>query len=97
MDVTHRAATSCAACWAQVLLRYSLQHGVACIPKSSKPERVVESAKVFEVTLTDGQMAQLDALKDARRGAAASIQSHLKIIAAPNYHWDAETSSVAIQ
>ena len=44
---------------AQVLLRYSLQHGVAVIPKSSKPERVVQSAEVFEVRLSEAQMARL--------------------------------------
>ena len=70
---------------AQVLLRYSLQHGVVVIPKSSKPERIAESVGAFDVSLSDAQMARLDALNDPRRGTAASVAEHLKIIAAKEY------------
>ena len=70
---------------AQVLLRYSLQHGVVVIPKSSKPERIAESVGVFDISLSDAQMARLDALNDPRRGTAASVAEHLKIIAAKEY------------
>ena len=33
---------------AQVVLRWSLQHGVATIPKSSNPQRIFENMQVFE-------------------------------------------------
>ena len=70
---------------AQVLLRYSLQHNVVVIPKSSKPERIAESVGAFDISLSDAQMARLDALNDPRRGTAASVAEHLKIIAAKEY------------
>ena len=79
---------------AQVLLRHSLQHGVVCIPKSSKPSRVVESAGVFDVSLSAAQMSRLDALTDWRRGTKAAVEAHLKIIASKPYYWDPEISRV---
>ena len=38
-----------------------------------------------ELALSDAQMARLDALNDPRRGTAASVAEHLKIIAAKEY------------
>jgi 2,5-diketo-D-gluconate reductase A len=47
---------------AQVLLRWCLQHGVLVIPKSTHRERIEENAQLFDFTLTDEDMAALDAL-----------------------------------
>jgi 2,5-diketo-D-gluconate reductase A len=47
---------------AQVLLRWCLQHGVPIIPKSTHRERIEENAQVFDFTLSDDDMAALDAL-----------------------------------
>jgi 2,5-diketo-D-gluconate reductase A len=47
---------------AQVVLRWHLQHGIVVIPKSATPERIDENLDVFGFTLTDEQMAALDAL-----------------------------------
>lgn len=52
---------------AQVMIRWILQHGVAAIPKSSRPERIKENARVFDFALGDGDMAQLDALDEGYR------------------------------
>jgi 2,5-diketo-D-gluconate reductase A len=47
---------------AQVLLRWCLQHGVPVIPKSTHRERIAENAQIFDFTLSERDMAALDAL-----------------------------------
>ena len=47
---------------AQVLLRWCVQHGVPVIPKSTHRERIAENAQIFDFTLTEQDMAELDAL-----------------------------------
>jgi 2,5-diketo-D-gluconate reductase A len=47
---------------AQVLLRWCLQHGLPVIPKSTHRERIEENAQIFDFTLSDAEMAELDAL-----------------------------------
>jgi diketogulonate reductase-like aldo/keto reductase len=49
---------------AQVLIRWSLQHGFVVLPKSAKQSRVVENAAVFDFGLDAAQMARLDALDE---------------------------------
>jgi 2,5-diketo-D-gluconate reductase A len=47
---------------AQVLLRWCLQHDLVVIPKSTHRERIEENAQIFDFTLSDQDMATLDAL-----------------------------------
>lgn len=47
---------------AQVVLRWHLQHQTVVIPKSVTPDRIRSNFDVFGFTLTDVQMAQIDAL-----------------------------------
>jgi diketogulonate reductase-like aldo/keto reductase len=47
---------------AQVLIRWALQHGTIVIPKSSRRDRIIENAGVFDFELTAGEIQSLDAL-----------------------------------
>jgi diketogulonate reductase-like aldo/keto reductase len=47
---------------AQVLLRWGVQRGTVVIPKSSRRERIVENAGIFDFELGEDDMRTLDAL-----------------------------------
>ncbi|MEA2629615.1 MAG: methylglyoxal/glyoxal reductase [Chloroflexota bacterium] len=59
---------------AQVLLRWCLQRGLIVIPKSTHRDRIEENAGVFDFTLADEVMAQLDAL-DETEGTDRALES----------------------
>ena len=56
---------------AQVLLRWCIQHGVPVIPKSTHRERLAENANIFDFSLSDEDMAELDALDETGRTVRA--------------------------
>src|SRR5207302_4646048 len=47
---------------AQVLLRWCLERGLPVIPKSTHRERIEENGQVFDFTLDNDDIAELDAL-----------------------------------
>lgn len=47
---------------AQVTNRWLIQSGIVAIPKSVRPERMVENMDIFDFELTDDQMRQIAAL-----------------------------------
>ena len=47
---------------AQVLVRWCLQRNLVVLPKSTHRGRIEENARVFDFTLSDQEMAALDAL-----------------------------------
>ena len=50
----------------QAVLRWHVQLGSTPIPKSARPERLVENADVFGFTLTDAELAALSGLERGR-------------------------------
>ena len=49
----------------QVVLRWALQHDFITIPRSSKPERILENSQLFGWSLTDEEMDSIDKLEAA--------------------------------
>ena len=49
---------------AQVLVRWCVQRDLVVIPKSTHRERIAENAEIFDFTLSDDDMAALDALDE---------------------------------
>jgi diketogulonate reductase-like aldo/keto reductase len=58
---------------AQVLLRWCLQHDVPVIPKSTHRDRIAENAQIFDFTLSQRDMAELDAL-DQTGGTSRALE-----------------------
>ncbi|THG93976.1 hypothetical protein EW026_g7394 [Hermanssonia centrifuga] len=54
---------------AQVLVRWSLQHGFSPLPKSSRAHRIKENADVHDFEISDEDIARLDALDKGDDGA----------------------------
>ncbi|WP_299074059.1 aldo/keto reductase [uncultured Paraglaciecola sp.] len=52
---------------AQVVLRWGVQRGNAIIPKTSRPERLVENLSIFDFELTEEEMQSIAALNSNRR------------------------------
>jgi diketogulonate reductase-like aldo/keto reductase len=57
---------------AQVLLRWCVQRDIPVLPKSTHRERIEENGQIFDFTLSDEDMAALDALD--RTGGTARAQ-----------------------
>ena len=60
---------------AQILLRWGLQHGIVEIPKSGSRKHIQENANVFEFSLEQEDMTQLDGLNESFRVVEDSIFS----------------------
>jgi diketogulonate reductase-like aldo/keto reductase len=52
---------------AQILIRWALQHQIVVIPKSSKKERIVENAGVFDFAISPEDMRALDSFDQGLR------------------------------
>lgn len=49
---------------AQILIRWSLQHGMICLPKSVTPKRIKENAEVFDFEISAEDMAHLNSFDE---------------------------------
>jgi diketogulonate reductase-like aldo/keto reductase len=63
-QTVNRIAQSAGRTPAQVLLRWCLQHNIPVISKSTHRERIAENAQIFDFTLSDEDMAELDSLDE---------------------------------
>lgn len=69
---------------AQIILRWHVQHGIIALPKSIRKKRLVENIDLFDFSLTENELAQLDALDrpDGRIGHDSNDASWLRMLAA---------------
>jgi 2,5-diketo-D-gluconate reductase A len=72
-QTVQRVAASIGRTPAQVLLRWCLQRGLVVITKSTHRERIAENAQIFDFTLSDQDMAALDAL-DRTNGTDRALE-----------------------
>lgn len=49
---------------AQILIRWSLQHGCVPLPKSMKQKHIKENIEVFDFMLADSEMEEIDSLNE---------------------------------
>jgi len=56
---------------AQVMLRWAIQHGAVVIPKSSRQERILSNAQLFDFELNDADIQSLDALDNTKNSDRA--------------------------
>jgi alcohol dehydrogenase (NADP+) len=54
---------------AQVILRWLIQRGIVPIPSSTSPAHIAENLDVFQFTLSDDAMEQIDTLRHSRSSA----------------------------
>lgn len=66
-DVVKAAAKRLNRTPAQIVLRWAVQRGTAVIPKTSRPERLVENSAIFDFALSDDEMTAISALNRHRR------------------------------
>jgi len=52
---------------AQVILRWGVQRGTVCIPKTSSKERLAENIDLFSFSLTEDEMKSITALNKNKR------------------------------
>ena len=71
-ETVHQVASRTGRTPAQVLLRWCLQHDLIVLPKSTHRARIEENAKIFDFTLSEREMAVLDALDQTRGTDRAS-------------------------
>ena len=50
--------------WAQLMVRWSLQQGYICLPKSVKRERIEANGRVEGFEIEEGDMKRLDGLDE---------------------------------
>lgn len=66
-EVVKQAANRLGKTAAQVVLRWGVQRGNAIIPKTTRPERLIENLSIFDFELTDDEMQGISALNINRR------------------------------
>ena len=70
LDVIKSIASAHGKSTYQVLLRWHLQSGVIAIPGSTNAQHIAEDYDIFDFSLTDAEMASIDALERNQRFAS---------------------------
>lgn len=52
---------------AQIILRWDLQRGIVTIPKSTKEQRIIENATLYDFQLTEEDMTLIASLNQDQR------------------------------
>ena len=55
---------------AQIGLRWIVQKGIAVIPKTTRPERMLENSQIFDFELSDIEMSAIDTMNENYRAAS---------------------------
>ncbi|MDR2400739.1 MAG: aldo/keto reductase, partial [Deferribacteraceae bacterium] len=55
---------------AQIMLRWNLERGLIVIPKSIKKERIYENIQLFDFTLAQDEIAEIDGINRDQRFCA---------------------------
>ncbi|XP_029366609.1 aldo-keto reductase family 1 member A1-A [Echeneis naucrates] len=63
---------------AQVIVRWHVQRGVVCIPKSVMPSRIQQNLQVFDFSLSEDDMKLIESLNRNKRFIVPSIERHGK-------------------
>lgn len=66
--VIQRMAEAYGKSYAQIILRWHIQHGNIIFPKSMHRERMEENLRIFDFALTDSEVAAIDALDEGEAG-----------------------------
>uniref|UniRef100_A0A914D0K4 NADP-dependent oxidoreductase domain-containing protein n=1 Tax=Acrobeloides nanus TaxID=290746 RepID=A0A914D0K4_9BILA len=61
---------------AQIILRQTLQRGIAVIPKSTNPDRIKSNREVFDFELTKEEMHKFEGIKEHRFFDLAMARDH---------------------
>ncbi|XP_023940010.2 aldo-keto reductase family 1 member A1 [Bicyclus anynana] len=72
---------------AQVLLRFLLQHGVACIPKSTDPTRIKQNISLWDFELSKNEMQELSALDRGVDGRICDFSFFKGVETHPEFHF----------
>ncbi|XP_061762391.1 aldo-keto reductase family 1 member A1-A isoform X2 [Nerophis ophidion] len=59
---------------AQIILRWHLQRGVVCIPKSVTPSRIQQNLQVFDFTLSEQDMKLIDSFSCSNRFIVPTVE-----------------------
>jgi len=70
---------------AQILIRFAIQRGIFVIPKSTKPERIVQNGNVFDFNLYAADMQALHAMNKDQRFFVLSFHDHHYYPFQPDY------------
>lgn len=64
---------------AQVIIRWHLQRGVVCIPKSINPSRIKQNIEVFDFKLSDEDMRLIESFNKNKRLIIPTIEKNGKV------------------